>query len=145
MPLDRAIRTSILGAIPVPDFLRAGAKFGEEGPVPSLDHIMVRVATLHARSSVLLHTYTTHGHAAIWAQYRAVRIIVNSIRRRALCVMSRCSAQAISVRAQEDDQHCTEGVPATQRRWLKARLKSVGNVLGDAALDTVAEQGEFIF
>lgn len=41
--------------------------------------------------------------------------------------------------------YSTEGVPATQRRWLKARLKSVGNVLGDAALDTVAEQGEFIF
>jgi hypothetical protein len=32
----------------------------------------------------LAHDYTTHGHAAIWNRYRASRIIVNSIRIRAL-------------------------------------------------------------
>ncbi|KAI1389265.1 uncharacterized protein F4822DRAFT_195033 [Hypoxylon trugodes] len=48
------------------------------------------------------HVYATHGHAAIWNRYRAVHVIVNSMRKRALIIMSRCSTQMISTVAEQE-------------------------------------------
>ncbi|KAI1455593.1 hypothetical protein F4805DRAFT_468625 [Annulohypoxylon moriforme] len=49
----------------------------------------------------LAHTYTSHGHATIWNRYRAIHIIINSIRKRALWIASQCSSQSISTMEQE--------------------------------------------
>ncbi|KAI1655448.1 hypothetical protein F4813DRAFT_398086 [Daldinia decipiens] len=161
--LDRAvrrrlIRVCILRGISVPEWLRDGVKFGEQGPVLILDSIMVRVAALRERSLCLflpksarfstqphpgdlaaearsldaaleswsaalpedwkfttrsgstpdptfdvpIHVYATYGHAAIWCRYYATRLIVNSIRNRALSVMAQCSSQMLSVASEQD-------------------------------------------
>lgn len=39
------------------------------------------------------HSYATHAHAAVWNHYRAVRLIVNSIRRRAFALLLECPTQ----------------------------------------------------
>jgi hypothetical protein len=39
----------------------------------------------------------------------------------------------------------TDGVPDPQREWLKSRLRTVAKALGDAILESVADQGEFKF
>ncbi|KAI1204418.1 uncharacterized protein F4807DRAFT_465652 [Annulohypoxylon truncatum] len=163
LPLERAarrqlVRTCILRGIPAAPWLQDGAEFGEEGPVLGLDSLMVRVASLRARSlhiflpkserfssqlspidiaseardldmsleswsrnvpedwrfstqpdlsidsmfDGLVHTYTSHGHATIWNRYRALHIIVNSIRKRALFVASQCSSQTISTNMEQE-------------------------------------------
>lgn len=43
------------------------------------------------------YTHTTHGHAAIWIQYCAIRLIVNSIRMRLLCARAEFAPQGPSV------------------------------------------------
>ena len=154
-----------------------------------------------------VHTYTTHGHAAIWNRYRAVRLIVNSIRIRALSDLLQNQSQHSFVVPQQDlcqknmdsivEDLCgsvpfffnspntngdgtglrsirlgnfvisteseilpkmagllawpltlavsTDGVPEPQRQWLKRKLKIVATSIGDAILESVAEQGEFRF
>lgn len=49
----------------------------------------------------LVYIHATHGHAAVWVQYRAIHIVVNSIRKRALAVMAQCSTQAVSVNTEQ--------------------------------------------
>ncbi|KAI1104373.1 hypothetical protein F4804DRAFT_192916 [Jackrogersella minutella] len=155
----------------------------------------------------LAHIYASHGHAAIWNRYRAIHIIINSLRKRALCIASRCSSEMISTEAEQEacqkridslaTDLCrgipffvdsrptandlpytkanavednttqvyyeilpklaallawplaltvsTEAVPEPQREWLKVKMKSVANSLGDSILETVADQGEFKF
>ncbi|KAI1408379.1 hypothetical protein F5Y13DRAFT_111593 [Hypoxylon sp. FL1857] len=157
----------------------------------------------------LIHIYPSHGHGAIWNRYRAVHIIVNSIRKRALSIMAQCSAQTVSANAEQeicqekiaslatdlcrgipffiasrnDIQESTaspmraikignnvihtnyeilpklatllawpltlavstEPVPEPQKQYLKIKLKSVANALGDSILESVAGEGEFKF
>jgi hypothetical protein len=161
------MRTCILRGVLIPDFLRDGADYGEEGPALELDALMVRVAALRTKSLALLyreiaepssdivesedlaaeaqnldtalaswpislpekwmfchsppssisaehnhnyngvvHSYATHGHAAIWGRYRAIRLIVNSICIRCLAFQlqklnnpSQCSFIAIQQKA----------------------------------------------
>ncbi|OTA89168.1 hypothetical protein M434DRAFT_112924 [Hypoxylon sp. CO27-5] len=165
-------------------------------------------STANSPFDELIHTYPSHGHGAIWNRYRAVHIIVNSIRRRALSVMAQCSSQVISTQAEQDicqekiaslatdlcrsipffiASHIiaqdspspkrmikigsnvihtnyeilpklatllawplalavsTEAVPEPQKQYLKIKLKSVANTLGDSALESVADQAEFKF
>lgn len=135
------IRSCVLRASAVPEFLHDGEKYGEEGPALTIDSMMVQVAALRAKTVRLLsnrpleisfderhsleitfeaeeldarlaswetmlsedwrfsrsvaddqqlrypsctHTYTSHGHASVWNRYRALRLIVNSIRIRCL-------------------------------------------------------------
>jgi len=153
-----------------------------------------------------VHIYATHGHAALWNRYRAVRLIVNSIRLRSLSTLCQCPSQRSFGVAQPDEcqkimdslakdlcgsvpffftsRHAnqdgaglrfirigntvirtereilpqmatllvwplavavnTEGVPNPQRQWLKHRLRSGADALGDAILESVVE-GEFKF
>ncbi|KAI0846957.1 hypothetical protein F5Y00DRAFT_126682 [Daldinia vernicosa] len=256
----RLIRVCILRGISVPEWIRDGAQFGEEGPVLILDSIMVRVAALRERSLCLflpksarfstqphpgdlaaearsldaalevwsaalpedwrfttrsdstpdftfdgvIHVYATYGHAAIWCRYNAIRLIVNSIRNRALSVMAQCSSQMLSVAPEQDiclgkttslgtdlcrsipvfftsitvegnptgamandnivhvNQEIkpklatllawplilainTDNIPEFQKEWLKNKLKSIANTLGDAILDAAIEQNELMF
>jgi hypothetical protein len=154
-----------------------------------------------------VHIYTTHGHATIWNRYRAIRLIVNSIRNRALSNLLQFPWQCSLIIAQLDlcqrninsvtNDLCgsvpfffnspdstgegtgsrsirvgnfvissdreilpkmaillawplavavsTDGVPEPQRQWLRRRLKIVANSVGDAILESVAEQAEFRF
>lgn len=139
------MRTSILRGAPIADFLQSGADYGEEGPGLELDSLIVRVATLRAKSvhlfsvtnvqspsdtsqseaveaeaedldtrlvawsqtlpedwkisvqspppssggeifthNNIVHNYSSHGHATIWNRYRALCLVVNSIRLRSL-------------------------------------------------------------
>lgn len=135
------MRTCVLRASVVPEFLHDGGKYGEEGPALVIDSLMVQVAALRAKTVRLLsnrpfaisfderhsleiafeaeeldsrlalwetslssdwqfnistpdnqqsvypyctHVYTSHGHASVWNRYRALRLIVNSIRIRCL-------------------------------------------------------------
>ncbi|KAI0880670.1 uncharacterized protein GGS22DRAFT_81726 [Annulohypoxylon maeteangense] len=50
----------------------------------------------------LIHTYASHGHATIWNRYRAVHIIINSVRKRALSIASHCSSQSISTNMEQE-------------------------------------------
>ncbi|KAI0108018.1 hypothetical protein F4814DRAFT_41511 [Daldinia grandis] len=50
----------------------------------------------------VINAYATYGHAATWCRYYAVRLIVNSIRNRALSVMAQCSLQMVSVVPEQD-------------------------------------------
>ncbi|KAI2778488.1 hypothetical protein F4815DRAFT_447204 [Daldinia loculata] len=155
----------------------------------------------------LIHVYATYGHAAIWCRYYATRLVVNSIRNRALSVMAQCSFQMLSVAPERDlclgktaslgTDLCrsipvfftsvttkgnptaargtvindnivrvnqdikpklatllawplilainTDNIPESQKQWLKNKLKSVANTLGDAILETVIEQNELKF
>ena len=43
------------------------------------------------------HVYSTHGHAAVWNHYRAVRLIVNSIRMRAFSLLLECPTQCSAI------------------------------------------------
>ncbi|KAI8964265.1 hypothetical protein F5Y11DRAFT_100881 [Daldinia sp. FL1419] len=51
----------------------------------------------------IIHVYATHGHAAVWCRYHAIRLVVNSICRRALFVMAQCSSQMLSVVPEQDE------------------------------------------
>ncbi|KAI0842334.1 hypothetical protein F5Y06DRAFT_125082 [Hypoxylon sp. FL0890] len=164
-------------------------------------------STADATFDGLIHIYPSHGHGAVWNRCRAVHIIVNSIRRRALSVMAQCSSQTISANAEQEicqekiaslaTDLCrgipffitsptvaqdplstrvikigdnvvhtnykilpklamllawpltlavsTEAVPEPQKQYLKMKLKSVANALGDSVLESVAEQEEFKF
>ncbi|XXH03252.1 hypothetical protein Hte_009650 [Hypoxylon texense] len=174
LALDRAvrrqlIRTCILRGIPAGGWFHDGAYFGEEGPVLSLDSIVVRVATLRSNSLPLFlpksrrfvselrpadivaeardldtdleswsrtipadwkfsiescpepgaafdgltHVYATHGHGTVWNRYRATRLIVSSIRRRALAVMAQCSSMGTSTNAEQDV--CLEKIGSLSR------------------------------
>ncbi|KAI2467975.1 hypothetical protein F4781DRAFT_432816 [Annulohypoxylon bovei var. microspora] len=166
LPLERAarrqlMRTCILRGIPAAPWLRDGAEFGEEGPILGLDSILVRVASLRARSlhmflpkserfssqlspvdiaseardldivleswsrnipedwqfftqpdpstdatfDGMVHVYASHGLATIWNRYRAIHIIIISIRKRALSVASQCSSQTISTNMEQEMCH----------------------------------------
>lgn len=48
-----------------------------------------------------IHIYASHGHAAIWNRYRAVRLVVNSIHRRALTCLLQCPMQLPFTLAQQ--------------------------------------------
>ncbi|KAI0891652.1 hypothetical protein F4806DRAFT_297856 [Annulohypoxylon nitens] len=50
----------------------------------------------------LIHTYTSHGNATVWNRYRAIHIIINSIRKRALSIASQCSSQTISTDMEQE-------------------------------------------
>ncbi|KAI1091228.1 hypothetical protein F5B19DRAFT_493609 [Rostrohypoxylon terebratum] len=50
----------------------------------------------------LTHTYTSRGHATVWNRYRAIHIIINSIRKRALSIASQCSSQTISTDMEQE-------------------------------------------
>jgi hypothetical protein len=49
------MRTCILRGMLIPDFLRDGADYGEEGPALKLDTLMVQVAALRTKSLALLY------------------------------------------------------------------------------------------
>ncbi|KAI2609212.1 hypothetical protein GGR54DRAFT_389078 [Hypoxylon sp. NC1633] len=156
----------------------------------------------------LAHVYANYGHTAVWSRYRAVHMVVNSIRKRALTRLEQCSAQAVSAKLEQDiclektallaTDLCrgasfflstplavaqdptstrtikigdnvvqtndevvpklgtllawplslaanTDGVPEPQRRWLKSKLKSAADSMGDAILTIITEQSDFRF
>ena len=47
------------------------------------------------------HIYTSHGHAAVWNRYRAVRLIVNSICIRSLSYLLQCPSQRLFILSQQ--------------------------------------------
>lgn len=49
-----------------------------------------------------VHLYKTHGHAAIWIRYRAIRLIVNSIRNRTLSKLLQCVCHGDLIVAQRE-------------------------------------------
>ncbi|KAI0376875.1 hypothetical protein F5Y04DRAFT_195147 [Hypomontagnella monticulosa] len=158
-------------------------------------------STPYATFDGLVYVHATYDQGAIWNQYRALRIIVNSIRKRALAVMAQCAAQAVFVNAERgvclemiasiatelcrsmpffSPNHTapglastitetresnyeippklapllawplvlaisTDDVPEPQKQWLKNKLKSIANILGNSFLTTVIEQGGFKF
>ncbi|KAI1136295.1 hypothetical protein F5Y05DRAFT_117244 [Hypoxylon sp. FL0543] len=57
-------------------------------------------STAGASFDGLIHIYPSHGHGAVWSRYYAVHIVVNSIRERALSVMTQCSSQTMSASAE---------------------------------------------
>lgn len=75
----------------------------------SVEHSPESDATLEE----LVHVYPTHGHATIWNRYRAIHLIVNSIRRRALSVMAQCSSAAVMVNAEQEE--CLEKIGSISR------------------------------
>jgi len=47
-----------------------------------------------------IHRYSSYGHAAMWIQYRAVRLILNSVRLQLLSDLAQCSGQEYSLNAE---------------------------------------------
>ena len=157
-----------------------------------------------------VHSYPDHGHATIWNRYRAVRLIVNSIRIWALSILIRHPSQLSFVTIHQEasgvcqknicnlaDDLCasmpfffnapaadggpsssgsivtgkrtvkvdgeilpklagllawpltvavsTEHLPELRGEWLRGRLKTVADSLGDSVLEAVVELGEFRF
>lgn len=48
------------------------------------------------------HVFATHGHAALWNRSRAMHLVVNSIRRRALVVMAQCALANDAAKAEQE-------------------------------------------
>lgn len=164
--------------------------------------------TTNALHDAPAHEYASHAHAVVWNQYRAARLIVNSICIRALQDFVKCPAQRPRVihrqRGCQDeienlandlcggalflfsdyDPACgsgytewttkvgnstvrseyeilpklaillawplmvavnTESLPASQKRWLVSRMKSVAEALGDDMLHSIIQNGDFCF
>lgn len=155
-----------------------------------------------------VHTHASHAHAAVWIQYRALRLITNSVRMRALralppnltqddfvqieytaCLLNTevltkdmCSgvsslfstpttshqagSESWSIKVGDCAMGSafeilpklahliswslfvavrTEHAPARMKEWLKARLRTVVVVLGNAMLQDAIQNEDFIF
>ncbi|KAF2476004.1 uncharacterized protein BDR25DRAFT_212412 [Lindgomyces ingoldianus] len=62
-----------------------------------------------------VHAYASHGHAAVWNRYRAVRLIVNSIRIRSLATLIQCPMQASYVNSQQEIETSQKNIESLAR------------------------------